>query len=143
MKSYLVKKIHLKKYLFLLIISFLAISILTILINQLTIGIEPNIILIFNAIVFAFFILPKIKKASSIDLIVKINNQKIHINEFELELTKIDSIKINFEFTISPKIVIGFNNGDKYTFRVLKPAADYLSLVNELNIINNSKLIRK
>ena len=143
MKNYLVKKIHLAKYIFLLIVLFIAISILTLLINHLIFKIDVSLILIINALVFAFLILPKIKKTSSTDLIIRISNEKICFNEFQIDITKIDYIKIAYEFTVLPKIIIGFKNGNKNSFRILKPEADYHSVVNELNIINNSKLIRK
>lgn len=143
MKNYLVKKIHLAKYIFLIIVLFIAISILAILINHLTFNIDVNLILIIDALVFAFLILPKIKKTSSTDLVIKISKEKICFNEFKIDITKIDYIKIVYEFIIFPKIIIGFNNGNKHSFRIMKFEADYHSLVNELNIINNSKLICK
>lgn len=139
MKNYLVKKIHLVKYIFLLIVLFISISIFTILINQLTLKIDVSLILIFNALVFAFFILPKIKKTSSTDLIIRISNEKICFNEFQIDITKIDYIKIAYNFTVFPKIIIGFNKGNKHSFRIVKLEGDFHSLANELKFINNSK----
>lgn len=143
MNNYLVKKMHLAKYIFLIIVLFISISILTLLINHLTFKIDVSLILIINALVFAFFILPKIKKSSSTDLIIRISNKKVCFNEFQIDITKIDYIKIAYEFSTFPKIIIGFNNGKQNSFRISKLESDYHSLVNELNIINNSILIQK
>ena len=112
-------------------------------INQLTFKIDVSLILIINALVFAFLILPKIKKTSSTDLIIRISNEKICFNEFQIDITRIDYIKIAYEFTAFPKIIIGFNNGNQNSFRISKLESDYHSLINELNIINNSILIQK
>lgn len=139
MKSYLVKEINLTKYIFLLFISFIAISILSIIIIFVEIKIDVNLLIIVNALIFTFIILPRIKKVSSNDLTIKINNQSIYIDKFEINITKIDFIKIAYKLTIFPKLIIGLKNNNKHSFRILKLDADYHSLEYDLNNIKISK----
>lgn len=139
MKNYLVRKINLSKYIFLFIISFLFISIILFFINYLIIKADSNLVLIFNAVIFVFLVLPKIKKISSDELIIKISNKKIIFNELEIDITKINEIKITYEFTVFPKIKIRYNNDNVKCFRVVKLEADYLTFIYTLKNINKTK----
>ncbi len=139
MKSYLVKEINLTKYIFLIFISFIVISILSILIILFGIKINPNLLIISNSLVFTFIILPRIKKVSSKDLTIKINNQSIYIDKLKIDISKINYVKVVYKFIRFPKIIIVSNNGDKYNLRIIKPEFDYITLIDEISKTNISK----
>lgn len=139
MKNFLIKEVNIARYIFLSFILFISFLILSILILLFGIKIDLNLLIITNTLVYTFIILPKIKKVSSNDLTIKINNQSIYIDKFKIDKTKISCVKIVSKFIIFPKIIIALNNGEKHNLRISKPELDYFALVDELSKINISK----
>lgn len=146
MRKYRLDKLNLTKLYYYSFVSLILYCFIIILLMVLINNIYPKIlnvkgVFIITAIIYGMFIYKIIYKRSVQEVVIRVNNKKVSIDNLEIPYDELHEIQFkNKLFSHYPKVKILYGNHQEYSFRITKYGKDFFEFEGAImNIMQNNK----